>query len=187
MKSVLRAQYKNLRKRFVQEHSNHDFSGDFLKIFQQHVLPSLAKESVIALYSSMGEEANPQAIFEWLLKEGFCLAFPKMVGDTIAFVKVDKDTVFIPSTYQFQEPRSGEEVLPDVVILPLLAFDDNGHRLGYGKGHYDKAITTLKFHKNPMLIGMAYPCQHSPPPLPHEEHDQKLDAVLLFDAYISFR
>lgn len=187
MKSSLRAQYKNLRKNFVQEHSAHDFAKDLLRTFQQYVLPSLAKENIIALYSSMGEEANPQAIFKWLLAEGGSLAFPKMVEDTIVFVGVNKNTVFARSDYQFQEPQSGEEVLPDIVILPLLAFDDNGHRLGYGKGHYDRAITSLKLRKNPMLIGMAYPSQHSHSPLPHEEHDQKLDAVLLPDAYISFR
>ena len=67
---------------------------------------------------------------------------------------------------------------PDIMLVPLSAFDSTGHRIGYGAGHYDRAITRL--HQkglNPRLIGIAFDCQEVPS-VPAEPHDVRLDAIL---------
>lgn len=185
-KSALRHYYKKRRQTFVEEHEGHDFEADFLARFQEHVVPLLTKDTIIALYDPLPFEASPRLIFEWLLAKGYKVAFPKMKDDRICFVLVNKDTVFAPSAYAFNEPLSEAVVEPSLVMAPLLAFDRQGHRLGYGKGHYDGALTMLRSQKKVLMIGVAYPCQHIEL-LPSEEHDQKLDAVLLPHAYIRFR
>src|SRR5690606_22663272 len=68
---------------------------------------------------------------------------------------------------------------PTALLIPLLAYDMNGTRLGYGGGYYDRTIESLR-HANPALcaVGIAYRGQCAPTPLPHAPHDQPLDAVL---------
>ena len=67
---------------------------------------------------------------------------------------------------------------PDVVIVPLLAFDRRGYRLGQGGGYYDATLADLRAKKNIIAVGLAYAQQACLFNLPVEEHDQKLDWVV---------
>ena len=185
MKSQLRQHYKNLRQAFVKDQGDHDFALDFLTSFQKYVAPLITPGMCVALYHALPHEADPRCIAERLFDHGVQVAFPKMEGETIDFVHVEESTAFTTSAYIFQEPLSHTSMAPDIVLAPLLAFDKEGHRLGYGKGHYDRAISTLRSQKKVRVIGLAYPCEQTDT-LPHEDHDQKLDAVLLPHAYIEF-
>lgn len=75
------------------------------------------------------------------------------------------------------EPAGGETLDPDVVLVPLLAFDRKGHRLGYGKGHYDRTLAELRGRRKVFAVGVAYAGQEVPV-VPADRFDQKLDAVL---------
>ena len=67
---------------------------------------------------------------------------------------------------------------PDILLVPLSAFDRNGHRIGYGAGHYDRAIDRLKAKGcTPTLIGIAFDCQEVAS-VPAEPHDVPLDGIL---------
>lgn len=68
------------------------------------------------------------------------------------------------------------EIEPDAVIVPLLAFDRAGGRLGYGGGFYDRTLAALRLHKTVTAIGVAYAGQELPE-VPEEAHDQPLDAI----------
>lgn len=67
----------------------------------------------------------------------------------------------------------GEVMLPDVLLVPLLAFDLSGARLGYGRGYYDRTLATLPGHRT---IGCAFAAQQVPR-VPMEPHDFRLDAI----------
>ena len=80
-----------------------------------------------------------------------------------------------PNAYGIAEPlASAEEVMPSVVLVPLLAFDAEGHRLGYGGGYYDRTFELLPGMR---LIGVAYSGQEVVM-VPREEHDHPLDLVV---------
>ncbi len=66
---------------------------------------------------------------------------------------------------------------PDVLIVPLLAFDREGYRLGYGGGYYDRTLAGLRAKKSIIAIGVAYAAQEVES-VPHDTHDQKLDFVM---------
>jgi 5-formyltetrahydrofolate cyclo-ligase len=77
-------------------------------------------------------------------------------------------------------------VVPDVLLVPLLAFDAEGYRLGYGGGFYDRTLETLRAVRPVLAIGIAYAGQQRSD-VPHSDHDQRLDAVLTENGLTRFR
>jgi len=76
------------------------------------------------------------------------------------------------------EPKSNaREVIPDVLIIPMLGFNRLGNRLGYGTGFYDRTLDSLRRFKPIKAIGLAYSLQEIPD-LPIEAHDSKLNAII---------
>ena len=84
------------------------------------------------------------------------------------------------------EPVSEKELVPDIVLTPLLAFDQKGYRLGYGGGHYDNTIADLRTKKDVRYIGIGHAEQAVLLKLPREAHDIPLDAMLTPQGLIEF-
>jgi 5-formyltetrahydrofolate cyclo-ligase len=76
-----------------------------------------------------------------------------------------------------EPPADAATLRPDVVLVPLLAFDGSGHRLGYGGGYYDRTLARLRADGPLLVVGVAYSAQEVDR-LPGTEHDQRVDAVL---------
>jgi 5-formyltetrahydrofolate cyclo-ligase len=93
-------------------------------------------------------------------------------------VRLEPDGHGIPAP-----PPFAPEIEPDLVISPLLGFDRSGRRLGQGAGHYDRALAALRARKPVFVIGLAYAGQEIAE-LPHEDHDERLDAILTEAEYI---
>ncbi|MEG0506008.1 MAG: 5-formyltetrahydrofolate cyclo-ligase [Longicatena sp.] len=104
-------------------------------------------------------------------------AYPKIYADnTIRFFKVDEHTKYEKNKYGILEPVDGFEVDPSeiaVLLIPLVAFDEELHRLGHGKGYYDRYLKNYKG----IRIGLAYECQKVAS-IPCEEHDESLDMIV---------
>jgi 5-formyltetrahydrofolate cyclo-ligase len=84
----------------------------------------------------------------------------------------------IEGPMKIMQPLSAAaEVLPDILLVPLLAFDRRGYRLGYGGGYYDRALAFLRAQKKVMAIGLAFAGQKVDH-VPTEPHDAPLDAIL---------
>ncbi len=79
--------------------------------------------------------------------------------------------------YGIPEPEKNKLVYPDILIVPMVAFDKRLYRLGYGGGFYDRYIEKLIKKKKPLLIGLAHSCQkiHR---VPNNEYDRKLDLII---------
>lgn len=108
------------------------------------------------------------------------LCLPAIIDrETIEFRELLRDTVMIDMGFGTVGPGPDASVLqPDLMLVPLAAFDDRGHRVGYGGGYYDRAIERLKACKQKLrLIGIAFDCQKIDC-VPDEPHDQPLDAIL---------
>ena len=74
-------------------------------------------------------------------------------------------------------PDSAPQVEPDVLLVPMLAFDEHGYRLGYGGGFYDRTLTLLRAKKKIIAIGVGYAAQQAAS-VPHVSHDQPLDYIM---------
>jgi 5-formyltetrahydrofolate cyclo-ligase len=86
-----------------------------------------------------------------------------------------------------RQPKSeAPEVAPDILIVPLLAFDRAGHRLGYGAGYYDMTISSLRANKPVTAIGIAYAAQEIDA-VPITARDARLDLVLTEREVMDFR
>ena len=96
------------------------------------------------------------------------------------------DTPLVEGKYGTQWPADGPDVEPHVLIVPLVAFDRTGNRLGYGGGFYDRTLAALRALRPTLAIGYAFAAQELPD-LPLEPTDQPLDAIVTEVETLRFR
>jgi 5-formyltetrahydrofolate cyclo-ligase len=144
--------------------------------------------AVVAGYCAFRDEADPRALMLALAGVGHPLALPAIVakGQPLRFHRWCEGDEMCVHGYGVSEPLSTCEIaVPSVLLVPLLAFDRHGVRLGYGGGFYDRTLEQLRAQGPVTAIGIAYAGQEVET-LPRGEHDQPLDAVLIEDGLIRF-
>jgi 5-formyltetrahydrofolate cyclo-ligase len=128
----------------------------------------------------MPDELRVWSLLRRLGAEGFRLALPVMQGKglPLLFRAWKQGDALDKGTWDIAEPKADKPVLePDVVLVPLLAFDRKGWRLGYGGGFYDRTLAYLRAHKAVAAVGLGYDGQEVDW-VPHASYDQRLDWVL---------
>lgn len=144
----------------------------------------------VSAYYPIGSEIDPSPIVETLWERGITVCLPCIIQGqrALEFVKWDRSTSLNEAKFGTSEPHVKDEFLkPDILIVPLLAFDQRGNRMGYGQGHYDETIRILKQQKDILTVGLAYAEQAVLLALPTEPHDQKLDMVITPQRVFDFR
>ncbi|MCZ8313929.1 5-formyltetrahydrofolate cyclo-ligase [Phreatobacter sp.] len=112
-------------------------------------------------------------------------AFPDRKGPMI-FRELIRGADLVPMGFGTYGPGpEAAEVFPEVLITPLAAFDARGHRIGYGKGHYDRALARLDEMGRRIAVGVAFACQ-AVDAVPHEPHDRGLDFLLTETGFRTF-
>ena len=150
---------------------------------------AIASGAIVAGYAAFRAEADPKALMLALAARGHPLALPAMTGkaEPLRFHRWCEGDALVVHPYGVAEPHPDSAVVvPSVVLVPLLAFDGHGTRLGYGGGYYDRTLEALRAAGSVRAIGIAYAGQEVPA-VPHGEHDQRLDAVLTENGLILFR
>jgi 5-formyltetrahydrofolate cyclo-ligase len=137
---------------------------------------------VVAGYHAHRDEADPALLLRALAKAGAHIAFPRVAAKDAAleFHRVPDGEALHPGAYGIHEPLAHwPRVIPDILLVPLLAYDDHGYRLGYGGGYYDRTLADLSGAALPQVraIGIAYAGQRMDF-LPHDAHDYPLHAIL---------
>lgn len=133
--------------------------------------------AVVAGYHPFRDEADPRELMTALSARGHRLALPCVVQarSALVFRMWNAGDPLHPNAYGIAEPlASAAEVVPGAVLVPLLAFDGEGHRLGYGGGYYDRTLQVLPRLR---LIGVAYSGQELSA-IPREAHDHPLDLIV---------
>ena len=125
-------------------------------------------------------EVDPRSIMTAARAAGIETALPAFQPDgSMVFRVFDDRTALVPAGFGTRSPGpQADTVVPEVILLPLAAFDRQGNRIGYGKGHYDRAIAG--FHAaghTPLLIGLAFSVQEVPQ-IPTEPHDVALHGLV---------
>jgi len=132
----------------------------------------------VALYSPVQNEVGTEMVAAAVMSAGKVLAYPRVVGRHLEFVRIADPALLCPGTFNVPEPCSGQVVPPediDLCVVPGVAFDLDGHRLGYGKGFYDRFLSQLS--NSAVRIGFAYDFQVVES-LPVQSHDQRLSMLI---------
>lgn len=149
-----------------------------------------SKQSVVSVYYPIGSEIDSSPIVDYLWQKNItvCLPVIQEEGRGLKFSAWHQDTKLTKRRFSVVEPLDvNDDLKPDIVIVPLLAFDQQGNRMGYGQGHYDETLRVLRMEKDVLAVGLAYAEQAVLLALPTEPHDQKLDMVVTPQRVFDFR
>ncbi|MGB1539645.1 MAG: 5-formyltetrahydrofolate cyclo-ligase [Rickettsiales bacterium] len=151
--------------------------------FAEHFLKEVPwRNKVIAGYYPAHSELDALPLLTQLYRKGATCCLPAATSHVriLEFRRWQPDTPMITGgSFGMMEPSAeAETIKPDIVIVPLLAFDTARHRIGYGAGCYDHTLEELR-HRNPKLlaIGAAFSTQRLDE-IPFDDHDQPLDKII---------
>ena len=187
-KTALRVFLRNQRRQLALEHPDADWR--VAEVAREPLARRFPRPDgqVAALYHGLGSEVSPRILADALAQAGWDLALPAVVDKDTArmvFRRWDRRTPLVHDAIGLYGPPPGAPIVaPDLVVTPLLAFQRDGVRLGQGGGYYDRALAELRGRKSVFVLGLAYSGQQAEN-LPHEPHDQRLDAILTEKEYIA--
>ena len=140
----------------------------------------LAPGSVVSAYWPLPGEIDPRPLMVELAARGARLALPVIVarGSPLIFRAWQAGDALEPRAFGLMEPSESAPVhVPDILLVPLLAIDPDGNRLGFGKGYYDRTLAGLRAAGAPLAVGLAYAAQMVVA-VPVDEFDQPLDWIV---------
>src|SRR6267154_1277382 len=145
--------------------------------------------AVVAGYSPIRSEIDPAPLMQELAARGMRLALPVITArdSPLGFRLWAANDKLLRGPLGILEPSpDAAEIIPDIVLVPLAAFDGLGHRIGYGAGHYDRTLAQLSKFKAIAAIGVAFAAQEVEA-VPALLHDVALDYVLTETQMHDFR
>ncbi len=142
-------------------------------------LPEFKEARVVASYIAKADEVQTSRIVAASLAAGKTLIVPRADPATgaLSFASIGSMAELSPGHFGVLEPGPGAEVplgAADVVVVPVVAWDEQGRRLGYGKGYFDRALSS---HPRPLRVGLALEAQKAPI-LPQSSGDVPLDMIV---------
>ena len=178
LKSKLRKKVLKIRK--VANKNN--LKINFNKVFSLIKKNYLIKKS-IGGYFPVNYEVDDLEILKEFAKKNYQISLPVIKKNfNMDFYKWSFDDPLKINQYGIPEPDSKKLIYPDVILVPLVAFDNNLNRLGYGGGYYDRVIKKLSKKKKILKIGLAFSIQKINS-VPVTKYDKKLDYIVT-DKYI---
>ena len=178
LKSKLRKKALKIRK--VANKNN--LKIDFNKVFSLIKKNYLIKKS-IGGYFPVNYEVDDLEILKEFAKKNYQISLPVIKKNfNMDFYKWSFDDPLKINQYGIPEPNSKKLIYPDIILVPLVAFDNNLNRLGYGGGYYDRVIEKLSEIKKILKIGLAFSVQKVNS-VPVTKYDKKLDYIIT-DKYI---
>jgi 5-formyltetrahydrofolate cyclo-ligase len=141
---------------------------------------------IVSGYWPIRSEADPRPLLQRAAAAGARLALPVTTPDGLDFRLWNTDEPLVPAGFGTEgPPPTAPRAEPDRIIMPLAAFDRRGHRIGYGQGHYDRAIAAAHAAgRRPLLIGLAFAVQEVEK-VPFEPHDIPLDFIVTEEELIA--
>lgn len=159
------------------------------KIAARKLPVELPPGSIVAGYFPIHSESDPFPLMQALADKGATLALPVIIArdHALIFRAWNPDESLVRGPFGIFQPSSdADEVDPDIVLVPLAAFDRAGHRIGYGRGYYDRTLQNLRALKKITVIGVAFAVQEIET-VPRLPHDEQLDCVLTERELIDLR
>jgi len=178
-KESLRRAALEARKAFVRTLSDAD-RALLERSLAEHLTSLFAGVTVVGGYCPLGSEISPAAATEEARAVGAIVAYPCFANPAKPFRFLAGDPLE-PGPFGIMQPaKRHPAVRPDLVLVPLIAIDGRGTRLGRGKGHYDRALSSLK-KNGARLIGVGWPIQRISDEIPNDAWDIPLDGFASSD------
>ena len=158
-KKHLRQEVRSYRNKYHKTVQQSDINSALISAF---LSLEISKSQVIAGYISVGAELDITELLRVLREEGYQVCLPVVLDSSqlLQFRQWTPETPLIKDSADIPSPGPEASILiPDVLLIPLLAFDEQGNRLGQGMGTYDKTLAALSARKPILTIGMAYDIQ----------------------------
>jgi len=173
IKSKIRKKILEIRKK----KNNKSINFSFLKIFKE-IKKNISKKKIVGGYYPVNFEINILEFLEKLEIKGVQLCLPIVKKDNkMEFYSWSTKNLLKLNKYGIPEPEQIKKVFPDIILVPLVAFDSRLYRIGYGGGYYDRYIEKLSNKKNLLKIGIAHSCQKINR-VPTNKYDKKLDIII---------
>ena len=175
-KSYLRKKSILIRKKNYSKIKKFNFNLIF-KLIKKHF--SNKKINIVCYYPS-NYEVDTLGFIEKAVKRNFKISLPVIrPSGKMSFKSWKyKDPLYVSAFGTLEPLDSQKDIIPDLVMVPLVAFDSQLNRLGYGKGYYDRILEKINFTKKKRIfLGMAYSFQKYKK-IPINKHDVKLDYIL---------
>jgi 5-formyltetrahydrofolate cyclo-ligase len=138
-------------------------------------LPEISRAHVIASYYSIGTEPSTHALNQSIINSGKTLLLPRIAGEDLQWVQWNGEPHSLSENGKFHEPI-GEAITDlaaiELVLVPALAIDPDGYRLGQGGGFYDRALPLMQAWKH----GVVYPYERMEHDLPRDPWDVAVDS-----------
>ena len=152
------------------------------------ILASVRPNSV-SLYLPIGSECETGSLIARAASIGAEIGLPTIIDETrIVFRRYQPGDALVAGKFGTSAPLARAPLMrPEVIVMPLVAFDRNGTRLGYGRGHYDRAINTMReAGQRPKLLGIAFSVQEVGT-IPVEPHDVGPDWIVTEKGSLAFK
>ena len=174
IKSKIRKKILYIRKK----KNNKNIKLSFSKIFKE-IKKKISSKKIVGGYYPVNFEIDILEILENLEKKiGIQLSLPVIKkNNEMDFYSWSTKNLLKLNKYGIPEPEQIKKVLPDIILVPVVSFDKNLYRIGYGGGYYDRYIDKLSNKKNCLKIGIAHSCQKIDK-VPINKYDKKLDIVI---------
>ena len=173
LKSKLRKEILKVRKKINTKNIQLNFS-QIIKILKKEKITN----KIIGGYYPVNFEVDSLALLKKFKRKNFYISLPVIKKNfQMDFHSWSFSEPLKINKYGIPEPENKNIVYPDVLLIPLVAFDKNLNRLGYGGGYYDRLIEKLSKKKNIIKIGLAFSVQEIDK-VPINMYDQKLDYIV---------
>ncbi|MEX2450399.1 MAG: 5-formyltetrahydrofolate cyclo-ligase [Rhodospirillales bacterium] len=149
---------------------------------------SLPTDAAVSGFWPIGEEIDIRPILERLHGAGYVCALPVVPGKRmrLIFRRWVPGTALVSAGFGLSQPDGdAPETTPRAVLMPLLGFDQEGYRLGWGGGYFDRTLAFLRAQGDVSAIGVGFAAQRVDT-LPHDGHDQRLDFMVTEEGVIAF-
>ena len=191
MKSEVRRELR-ARRRALTSSQQHQAASGVLRQFQRSLLALRYKR--VGLYVAGDGEIDPSRITDSLLDRHKLCTLPCLAPtgvNRLRFASVSDNTPMQPNRFNIPEPAKGRRLKAlglDLILLPLVGFDNQGNRLGMGGGFYDRTLTFKRQSRSlgPKLVGLAHECQRVDR-VETEAWDIPLDGILTDRRYLPLR
>ena len=179
IKSKIRKKLLYIRKK----RNNKNIKFSFLKIFKE-IKKKISKIKVVGGYYPVNFEIDILEILENLEnKIGIQISLPVIKkNNEMDFYNWSTKNILKLNKYGIPEPEKIKKVFPDIIFIPIVAFDNRLYRIGYGGGYYDRYIGKISDKKKILKIGIAHSCQKINK-VPINKYDKKLD-IIITEKYI---
>lgn len=175
---------KDIAKEMLRKRSNlsSEEALRYQTVIYETCLGVLKTARHVGIYVSFNDEVDTHHLIQTLLDSKIRVSVPKIEGSVMNFYEIESLTQLEPGHFGVHEPITRALTNPDCIdfmIVPLLAFNRSGYRVGYGKGYYDTYLKDI----NPYKIGIAYDFQEVAIDF-QEGHDIALDAIVTNEGII---